>query len=357
MNYLLINTANEELVVVLSKDGTIFACNESQVKKHNEVLLPKLQEVLDQANLTLNDIDEFGVVVGPGSFTGLRVGIATIKAFKDVLNKPVRAINNLDLLYNIANIGDVKYNTVAIEGSLNSYFVGKYENNHLNIYERNLTVDELHEVANGERVAMYSNSHKFELGDVIEFNNEAFVNAFLSSKSNDLTPVYYQLSQAENDKIEHSNITIREAEVYDIKSICEISEKCFVIYPVSLLNKKLLDKNCVTYVAQIDGQVIGFVTSTIDKDDKCVYINLIVVDTNFRNHGIGTKLIEKVENLAKENKYDVSTPIWQDCFTFETLCKKLGYVDIRNGVDDTLVEKFKSSPNELYQYSLIKLFK
>ena len=130
MNYLLINTANDELVIVLSKNGTIFACNESQVKRHNEVLLPKLQEVLDKAELTLKDIDEFGVVIGPGSFTGIRVGIATIKAFKDVTNKPVKAINNLELLYQIAKDN---FDIVAIEGSLNSYFVGKFENGRLNI--------------------------------------------------------------------------------------------------------------------------------------------------------------------------------------------------------------------------------
>ncbi|MBO5910193.1 MAG: tRNA (adenosine(37)-N6)-threonylcarbamoyltransferase complex dimerization subunit type 1 TsaB, partial [Clostridia bacterium] len=123
MNYLLINTANDELVIVLYKDGTIFACNECNVKRHNEMLLPKLEEVLNRAQLTLDDIDEFGVVVGPGSFTGLRVGIATIKAFKDVFNKPVRAINNLDLLYYICKTKGLNYNTFAIEGSLNSYFV------------------------------------------------------------------------------------------------------------------------------------------------------------------------------------------------------------------------------------------
>jgi stage III sporulation protein AG len=97
MNYLLVNTANDELVIVLVKDGTIFACNERNVKKHNEVLLPKLDEVLNSAGITLNDIDEFGVVVGPGSFTGIRVGIATIKAFKDVFNKLSKNKKNLVL--------------------------------------------------------------------------------------------------------------------------------------------------------------------------------------------------------------------------------------------------------------------
>ena len=329
MNYLLINTANEELVIVLSKNGTIFACNESQVKKHNEVLLPKLEEVLNQANLTLNDIDEFGVVVGPGSFTGLRVGIATIKAFKDVIKKPVRSINNLNLLYQIASKhGD--YNIVAIEGSLNSYFVGKFENGKLNIYERNLTADELKVVANGQKVAMYNNSHDLQLGEVVKFDNDAFVKTFLSSTSYNLTPVYYQLSQAEHDKIEHSNIIIREAEVYDIKEILNICKISFDEYSLDLLEGKLLGKNYLTYVAQIDEQLVGFVI--VDRSDKTnLEISLIVVDINFRNHGIGTKLIENVENLAKINKSQVSLSINENCFTLKTLCQKLGYqIDDKN---------------------------
>jgi tRNA threonylcarbamoyl adenosine modification protein YeaZ len=352
MNYLLINTANEELVIVLSKSGTIFACNESQVKKHNEVLLPKLEEVLTNAGLTLNEIDEFGVVVGPGSFTGLRVGIATIKAFKDVVKKPVRAINNLDLLYNIASKTN-RYTTVAIEGSLNSYFVGKYENGKLNIYERNLTVEELNRVSNGEKVAMYSNSHNLELGEIVKFDNEAFVEAFLNSKSNDLTPVYYQLSQAENDKIEHSNIVIREAEVYDIKDILNLCKNSFNEYPIELLEQKLIGKDYITYIAQIDEQIVGFVIADRSDLKFNIIITLVVVDVNFRNHGIGAKLIKIIEEMAKENKSQVSLYIMQHHFTIKTLCEKLGYS--LNEIN--YKEKFNIDINNEYKYVLIKSFK
>ena len=352
MNYLLINTANDELIIVLSKDGTIFACNECNVKKHNEVLLPRLDDVLKQAQLTLSDIDEFGVVVGPGSFTGLRVGIATIKAFKDVTNKSVRAINNLDLLYNIAS-KQGKYNTVAIEGSLNSYFVGKYENGKLNIYERNLTADELTEIAHKQKVAMYSNTHNYEFGEIVKFDNNAFIETFLNSKCYDLTPVYYQLSQAENDKIAHSNIVIREAEVYDIKAILNLCETAFNECSLESLENDMLNKNYITYVAQIDEQIVGFIV--VDKTDlkNNTNINLIVVDTNFRNHGIGTKLIECAEMLAKENKSQLSVHISENDFTIKTLCQKLGYKMVELGNESNLT----NDKNICLKYMLIKSFK
>lgn len=354
MNYLLVNTANDELVIVLSKNGTIFACNERNVKKHNEVLLPKLEEVLNQANVTLNDIDEFGVVVGPGSFTGIRVGIATIKAFKDVTNKPVKAINNLDLLYQIAK--SYGFDIVAIEGSLNSYFVAKFDGDRLNIYERNLTANELSEIANGKKVAMYNNSHNFELGEVVEFDNSSFIEAFNNSKTYDLTPVYYQLSQAENDKIDRANIIIREAELYDIKAITEICRNSFNEYPINLLEEKLFNKVYTTYVAQIDNQIVGFVVAYTNDKRIDIGVRVIVVDVNFRNHGIGTKLIEQIEQIAKENNSQVSLHIMENHFTIKSLCEKLGYQV--NAIDFTreLVEKYNINVADEYKYVLVKSF-
>ena len=324
MNYLLINTANEELVILLYKDGEIFASNEKAVKKHNEVILTKLQELLLRANISLGEIDEYGVVIGPGSFTGIRVGIATVKAFKDVFHKPVRAINNLDLLCQIASKQYSSCNTVAIEGSLNSYFVAKAKDGRLNIYERNLTTDELALVANGDAVAFYSNTHNFQPSMCVEFDNEAFVQTFLNSECYDLTPIYYQLSQAENDKIQHSNLIIREAEVWDIKAIGELDKNNFDnAWDEQMLGKILLSKSSLVYIAEMDKQTIGFLVAENDIDE--FNISRVVVDRNFRNHGVGTRLIENIENLAKENKMNVSLEVSVNNFTAKTLYEKLGY--------------------------------
>jgi tRNA threonylcarbamoyl adenosine modification protein YeaZ len=324
MNYLLVNTANEELVILLYKNGEIYACNEVMVKKHNEVILPKLNELLTKANISLSEVDEFGVVVGPGSFTGIRVGIATVKAFKDVYNKPVRVINNLDLLYNIAKAKNIECKAVAIEGSLNSYFVGKIDGNKLNIYERNLTQDELLDVAGGGRVAMYANTHELASAECVEFSNQAFLQAFLDSNSYNLTPVYYQLSQAENDKIDMADLTIREAEVWDIKAISELDKANFNnAWDEEMLEQMLLSKSSIIYVVELEQQIVGFLVAENDIDE--FNISRVVVAQNFRNHGIGTKLINHIEEVAKLNKMNVSLEVSVNNFTAKTLYEKLGY--------------------------------
>lgn len=74
----------------------------SQDMSHSEKLVPMIKEVLDSLDLNVNDIDVFGVSIGPGSFTGLRIGIATVKAFAHLSNKPIVGVSTLEALaYNL----------------------------------------------------------------------------------------------------------------------------------------------------------------------------------------------------------------------------------------------------------------
>ena len=141
MNRLIINTANEKLFIVLQTEDNVFSkVNESKMR-HNEVMISEIDQLLKEANITIKDVDELGVVIGPGSFTGIRVGVATIKAFRDSLKIPAKGINNLDYLFKLANKRNSAINTVAIKGSKDSYFVAKYVNETVYKYDRNLNLN------------------------------------------------------------------------------------------------------------------------------------------------------------------------------------------------------------------------
>ena len=66
--------------------------------RHAEVLLPRVQRCLSQSGLRLEDIDLFAVGIGPGSFTGVRVGVATAKGFGLALKRPVCGVVSLAAL-------------------------------------------------------------------------------------------------------------------------------------------------------------------------------------------------------------------------------------------------------------------
>ncbi|MCY6958824.1 tRNA (adenosine(37)-N6)-threonylcarbamoyltransferase complex dimerization subunit type 1 TsaB [Clostridium brassicae] len=72
-------------------------------KQHSIILMPQIDYLLKNLNLTIKDIDGFVVSKGPGSFTGLRIGIATIKGLAQGTKKPFVGISTLDALaYNLA---------------------------------------------------------------------------------------------------------------------------------------------------------------------------------------------------------------------------------------------------------------
>lgn len=72
-------------------------------KTHSEKLMPLIEDILNSLDLTLEDIDVLAVSKGPGSFTGLRIGISLVKGLAQAVQKPVIGIPTLDgLAYNLA---------------------------------------------------------------------------------------------------------------------------------------------------------------------------------------------------------------------------------------------------------------
>ncbi len=65
---------------------------------HSETLMPILKQILEKNFLVLKDFDLIAVDIGPGSFTGIRIGVATAKAFSDSLTIPCVGIDSLEIL-------------------------------------------------------------------------------------------------------------------------------------------------------------------------------------------------------------------------------------------------------------------
>jgi tRNA threonylcarbamoyladenosine biosynthesis protein TsaB len=88
-------------------------------------LVPQISALLSKHNLTKNDIDAFAIVSGPGSFTGLRVGLAAIKAVAEVLKKPIAAVSLLEV---VARAMEIKSQVIAaLDAGRGEVFAGTYE--------------------------------------------------------------------------------------------------------------------------------------------------------------------------------------------------------------------------------------
>lgn len=106
MLVLAIDTVTLAGSAALYQDGLLASCFLHTKKTHSERLLPMIDFLLQSIDLTLKDIDLITVVNGPGSFTGIRIGVTTAKTLAQMLHKPLAAVNTLEVL--AANIASEK---------------------------------------------------------------------------------------------------------------------------------------------------------------------------------------------------------------------------------------------------------
>lgn len=99
---------------------------------HSETVLPMAKAVLDAARITPSDVDLFAVNCGPGSFTGLRIGIAAVKALGMSLEKPCAAVSTLEALaYNMQSTGGII--CAAMDARCNQVYTAFFESDGINI--------------------------------------------------------------------------------------------------------------------------------------------------------------------------------------------------------------------------------
>ena len=124
-----ISTSSNIASVALSKDAEcIKELNINNNKTHSETLLPLINELLSETNIKLQDINLIACDNGPGSFTGIRIGISTVKAIAESLNIPVIAVSSLEgLAY---NIHDSECICSLIDARNNQVYCGLFDSNH-----------------------------------------------------------------------------------------------------------------------------------------------------------------------------------------------------------------------------------
>lgn len=120
---LALETGAKTASVAVIRDGavmkTLFADGS---RKHAETLIDTVDALLKECGLTLADMDAFAVDVGPGSFTGVRIGVTTANAFAFALKKPVLSVSSLDALKTAYGPFTGTLCTLVDAGNANAYY-------------------------------------------------------------------------------------------------------------------------------------------------------------------------------------------------------------------------------------------
>jgi len=130
MRLLAIDTSTSVAGVCILENNKVLAeLNINNDKKtHSQKLLPSIDNLMNEFGFKVSDFDVFAAVKGPGSFTGLRIGITTIKTFAYVYNKPIVGVPTLDVLaYNFPFVD--KLVCPIIDARNSQVYTAIYKNN------------------------------------------------------------------------------------------------------------------------------------------------------------------------------------------------------------------------------------
>lgn len=112
-----IETSSENCSVSLAKDGIVLSLKEERSEKyiHSESLHPFIKSVMDDSGHSLSDLEAVAVDKGPGSYTGLRIGVSAVKGLCYPLEIPMISATALDILVNeFTSTHDMKPNDLLV---------------------------------------------------------------------------------------------------------------------------------------------------------------------------------------------------------------------------------------------------
>ncbi len=188
---------------------------------HSETLMPMIDSVLKKAELEIKDIDVFAVAVGPGSFTGLRIGISAVKALAHAFGKKVCGVSTLKALSKNIPFCD-KLIVPIMDARRQEVYTAIYDGDNEILEPSAMPVSSLLDILKekgrdtvflGDGVPVFRDTIKEALGDMAHFApvnlnlQRASSVAYLAatqekSDYSGLSPVYLRKSQAEREREE-----------------------------------------------------------------------------------------------------------------------------------------------------------
>ena len=197
-NFLAIDTSSRYLTVLAQKGEKVALRHLPEcAMQHSVVLMDEVEKALNELNLAPCDCDFFAAVTGPGSFTGIRIGIATAKGFALGAGKPLLSLTAFDMI--AYNVNSEKF-FVVIDAAHSHYYVcgyGKGKEIILNpCYLDEAAVKELGAPLYGFEELPFENYTRLNVKDCL---HPAICHS-CGNLSNDMQALYVRKSQAEEGR-------------------------------------------------------------------------------------------------------------------------------------------------------------
>lgn len=363
MKVLAIDTSSKICsVAIASEDKIISEKFNKNEREHSQTLMPMIKDALNDTDLKLDDVDLLACTIGPGSFTGIRIGIATIKAFSDAKDIPVVGINSLEAqAYTVIlkkGYEDCKILSIINAKNDYAYFaVYRIHNNNFSVYKNPdvMNVSDVIEFLNfQEKVYIVGNIDEINLEpliqakiskemaqareikehEYIDFEEKlakevslAAVNKFkrkIFGDSSTLMPMYLRKPQAERQRLGISDEKIYMLEMID-KDIEEIKAN-YDKFPNLWDKNVFLDdvKNSKYIIAKQNNEIVGFISINNILDE--VEINNIVTKIDKRCQGVASSLLSYI--IRKEKASKINLEVNEKNIVARNLYRKFGFREV-----------------------------
>ncbi len=189
-------------ISIVKNNEVLFNFHEEIKHDMSSMILPILDKGLTNVNLSLNSVDKIFVVTGPGSFTGVRIGVSIAKTIAWTLNKPIIPLSSLEFMATTNT--NKKFLVSMIDARRGNVFAGIYDNELNCIKNDSLdSIDEFLKYINDEnyQIVSYDNINNSikPLPSVLKIINKHMNDTSINPHS--LKPNYLKLTEAEEKRL------------------------------------------------------------------------------------------------------------------------------------------------------------
>ena len=159
MKILAVDSSSVTASVAITENGKVLAENFiNNGLTHSQTLMPMVEKTINESGVSVKDIDLFAITHGPGSFTGVRIGIASIKGMADALDKKCLPISTLEAIAEPLKNEDV-IACAVMDARCNQVYTAIFNNGERLCDDKAVLIDEL-----GEELKQYDKKIVF-IGD------------------------------------------------------------------------------------------------------------------------------------------------------------------------------------------------
>ena len=360
MKVLSIDTSSKIASIAIIEDGRVL--DEMHVlseEEHSQTLMPMIEKMFNDNNMDLDEIDLIGCSRGPGSFTGIRIGIATAKAFSDAKNIPLIGIDSLEALAYSAVI-EKENNDCEILAMINAKNDNVYAATYL-VNNGKLNMVKNAEIMNLTETVNYIDFKKqvFIVGCEDEDSIRKLIQAEASSEraiSGDdctfefvkdtiptaasigiaayekykngvvdeiIVPLYLRKPQAERNLFQVDEKTIvTEMAITDKEFIIDNYDKFSSSWDIKAFKSDADDSKY--FVSKIDTEVFGYISYRVVLDE--VEIMNVVTREDARNMGIASSLLSHLIRNVDASKFNLE--VNENNKVAIKIYKKFGFMEV-----------------------------